>query len=83
MATGAVAAVRYENADDFVAGYEIAYAGAGFDYFTSGFVAQDHGHDARTAAIDDAEVGMTEASGANADEHFAGTGRIEFALLDG
>jgi hypothetical protein len=74
-----VAAIRHKNANDFVARDQIRHAWAGFDDFAGGFMAQDHGHGAGTVTIDDAEIGMAETGGVDADEKFAGTRRIEFA----
>jgi hypothetical protein len=77
-----VAAIRHKNANDFVARDQIRNAGAGFDHLACGFMAQDHGHGAGAAAVDNAEIGMAETRGVDADEDFARAGRIEFAKLD-
>jgi hypothetical protein len=83
MAAGAMAAVGNENADDPVARKEITGAGTEFDNFAGRFVAEDHWHYSRAATIDNTEIGMAEAGGTDANQDFAGSGRIEFALLYG
>jgi len=77
-----VAAIRDKDTDDPIALHKIARSRSCLDYLTRRFVTQHHRHDSGAATIYDAEIGMAEAGGANANEHLARSRRIEFAQFD-
>jgi hypothetical protein len=82
VAARAVAAIWDKNTNHFVSGGQIVYALAGPDYLTGGLMSQNHGHDARTAAVQHAQIGVAQAGRANAHQNLARTGAVQLAFFD-
>jgi len=81
-ARGAAAAARYEREHDVVPGPHVGDAGADGLDDPRRLVAERHRHRARPAAVDDREVGVTEAGGGDAHEQLALTRRLELELVE-
>jgi hypothetical protein len=65
-----------------IAGLQITHARADFGDFAGALVADDHRHRSWAVAVDDGKIGVAEAGGAHADEHFAAAGRVEIDFFD-
>lgn len=78
----AVAAARHEHHHHVVARLEVGHIGADFLHNARGFMAERHRHRARAVAVDDGEIGVAQASGGDADQHFGASRRIEIERLD-
>ena len=78
----AFAAGGDEGEDDVIAGRERVHARAGRDDLAGSLVAERHRHHPRPRAVDDREVGVAEAGGADPDEELARPRRVELELGD-
>ena len=58
------------------------HAGTDFTHAPARFVSQHDRERPQACAVDDRQIRMAESRHAHLDEHFAGSGRIEFEFLD-
>ena len=77
-----MAATGHEHHDDMIARLKVGDVLTDLLDDTGGLVAERHRHRARAVAVDDREIGMAQARGGDAHQHFTSSRRIEFDLGD-
>jgi hypothetical protein len=79
----AVPATWYEHQHDMIAAFEIGDTIAELFYYPSRFMSQRHRHRPRPVAVDDRQIGVTQAGRPDSDQYFARTGCCQFQFFNG